>query len=230
MAIAVKMFPAASLVGAAKRRPWLTWGSAALTVAVSYVPFLIQSSSSVFGYLPGYLREERYDDGARFGLIDLVLPEVAAPFAAVAVLAVTAIVVARRSDPDRPWNAALTMTGVLLLVMAPNYPWYSLLLVVLVVLDGRIEWLAVSLAGYGLYFTWTLGITDGQIRAVHQGGYGLALAVVVATAAVRRLRRGRGQAGATGSPADRQAWKPPTTSVARDKPRSSNDAAARLEA
>ncbi|GAA4984555.1 hypothetical protein GCM10023205_63340 [Yinghuangia aomiensis] len=187
-AIAVKMFPAAALVGASKRKPWHTWGAAVLTVAGAYVPYLLASGSAVVGYLPGYLREERYDDGARFGLLDLALPEAVAPFAAVAVLAATAALVARRSDPDRPWSAALTMTGVLLLVMAPNYPWYALLLVALVVLDGRVEWLAVGLAGYALYFTWLLYLTEGQIRAVHQGAYGLATAAVVGAAWLRRRR------------------------------------------
>ncbi|MDI2132605.1 glycosyltransferase 87 family protein [Yinghuangia seranimata] len=187
-AIATKMFPAASLVGAARRRPWLTWGTAAATVLLSYVPYLLISGSAVIGYLPGYLKEEDYNDGARFGLLDLVLPEAATPFAAVAVLVVTAVVVSRRSDPDRPWHAALTMTGTLLLVLAPNYPWYSLILVALVVLDGRAEWLAVGLAGYALYFTWMLGITDTQMAAVHHIAYGAALAVVVSTAALRGRR------------------------------------------
>ncbi|MGR7003089.1 hypothetical protein ACU686_42470 [Yinghuangia aomiensis] len=78
-AIAVKMFPAAALVGASKRKPWHTWGAAVLTVAGAYVPYLLASGSAVVGYLPGYLREERYDDGARFGLLDLALPEAVAP-------------------------------------------------------------------------------------------------------------------------------------------------------
>lgn len=231
-AVAVKMFPAAALIGTARRRPLLTGGVAALTVVLSYVPFVLMSGSAVVGYLPGYLREERYDDGARFGLLGLVMPEAATPYAAVAVLVAAAVLIARRSDPDRPWSAALTMTGTMLLVLTPTYPWYALLLVALVVLDGRAEWLAVGLAGYGIYFTWTMGLTDPQIRAVHRGAYALALLVVLAAAAVRRYRRRGLDPGqsATGSPAARQAWKPPITSVARKSPRSSSDTAARLEA
>ncbi|NUU26142.1 MAG: DUF2029 domain-containing protein [Streptomycetaceae bacterium] len=236
-AVAVKMFPAASLIGAARRRPLVTGGAAVLTVAVSYVPYLLMSGSSVLGFLPGYLHEEHYDDGARFGLLAAVLPDAATPYAAVAVLIAAAAVIGRRADPDRPWAPALTMTGVMLLVLAPNYPWYALLLVALAALDGRVEWLAVGLAGYGPYFTWEMGLTEAQIRVVHQVSYAAALAVVAGTAAVRAYRRRRKDFRAsgkpqdtTGSPAARHAWNPPTTSVARDSPRSSSDAAARLDA
>jgi hypothetical protein len=236
-AVAVKMFPAAALIGAARRRPLVTGAAAAATVAVSYLPYLLMSGSSVLGYLPGYLREERYDDGARFGLVAAVLPDVVTPGAAVALLIAAAVLVGRRADPDRPWSPALTMTGVMLLVLAPNYPWYALLLVALVALDGRVEWLAVGLAGYGPYLTWGMGLTAGQTQAVHRASYAAALAVVAGAATVRAYRR-RSRSGAgtgsgqdtTGSPAARHAWKPPTTSVARESPRSSSDAAARLDA
>ncbi|WTW95165.1 DUF2029 domain-containing protein [Streptomycetaceae bacterium NBC_01309] len=230
-AVAVKMFPAASLIGSARRRPLLTGGVAVLTVAVTYVPYLLMSGSAVVGYLPGYLREERYDDGARFGLLGLVLPEPATPYAALAVLLAAAVLIGRRADPDRPWGAALTMTGTLLLVLTPNYPWYALLLVALVVLDGRAEWMAVGLAGYAVYFTWFTGVPAERIRLVHQTAYAAAFLVVAGAAAVRAYRRrtDRDQSS-TGSPSARQAWKPPTMSVARTSPRSSSDAAARLDA
>jgi len=104
-------------------------------------------------------------------------------------LLVAAVLIGRRSDPDRPWGAALTMTGTLLLVLTPNYPWYALLLVALVVLDGRAEWLAVGLAGYGIYFTWTMGLTAEQIRTVHQSSYAAALVTVVAATAIRACPR-----------------------------------------
>jgi hypothetical protein len=43
------------------------------------------------------------------------------------------------------------LTGTALLLVSPNYPWYSLLVVGLVALDGRWEWLTVTLAGTVLY-------------------------------------------------------------------------------
>lgn len=49
--------------------------------------------------------------------------------------------------PRQPWRGALLLTGTALLLLSPNYPWYSLFVVALVALDGRWEWLTVNLAG-----------------------------------------------------------------------------------
>jgi hypothetical protein len=52
------------------------------------------------------------------------------------------------SPPDRPWQGALMMTAAALAVATPHYQWYSLLLVMLVALDGRPEWLAFAAGAY----------------------------------------------------------------------------------
>lgn len=227
-AVATKMLPAAALAGGLRRAPVRLLGSAVLTVLLVYLPHVLAVGPAVLGYLPGYLEEERYDDGARFGLLGLVLPTGLTPYAAVVVLIVLAVVVAARADPDRPWQGALTLTGGMLFVLTPAYPWYALLVVALVALDGRRpEWLALGPAGYVLYLTWGLELSPGQIRATHQLGYGVALLCVLGAALCRRLRPA---AGTTGRPAAFQAWKPPIRSVASDSPRSTSDAAARLEA
>ncbi|MYW00095.1 DUF2029 domain-containing protein, partial [Streptomyces sp. SID3343] len=227
-AAATKMFPALAAAGGLRRNPVRLIGAAVLTVAGVYLPHVLAAGTDVLGYLPGYLKEERYDDGARFGLLGLVLPTELTPYAAVAVLAALALVVVCRGDPDRPWHAALTLTGGLLFVLTPAYPWYALLVVALVALDGkRWEWLALGPAGYALYLTWGFELTAEQVRAVHQGGYGAALALVLGTALYRRLRPA---AGTTGRPAAFHAWKPPIRSVASDSPTSSSEAAARLDA
>ncbi|WP_310726428.1 hypothetical protein [Streptomyces sp. N2A] len=70
---------------------------------------------------------------------------------AVVLLALTALYVWWRGDPARPWRGALVLTGTTLLLVSPSYPWYSLLVVGLVALDGRWEWLTVTLAGTVLY-------------------------------------------------------------------------------
>jgi len=61
---------------------------------------------------------------------------------------VSGLAVLRFSDPDRPWRGAVVMTGVALAVTTPSYQWYAILLVMLVVLDGRPEWLAFAAGGY----------------------------------------------------------------------------------
>ncbi|WP_063794408.1 hypothetical protein, partial [Kitasatospora sp. MBT63] len=197
-AVAVKLVPAVALPGALSgtlaRRPrprdLLLPATALLTVAASYLPYLLLSGGGVLGYLPGYLREEGYDrtEVDRFGLLRLVLPSALAPYAAALVLLAVALYVLRRGDPHRPWGGALLVTGTALLLAAPNYPWYALLVVALVALDGRWEWLAVPAAGAALY----LGGGDLQ-----QPAYGAALLAVLAGAAVRRRRRVNGRADAT---------------------------------
>ena len=49
-------------------------------------------------------------------------------------MVVLAAAVARRTDPRRPWSGALVLTGTGLAIAGITYPWYPLLLVVLVAL------------------------------------------------------------------------------------------------
>ncbi|MFE0464953.1 hypothetical protein ACFW1A_37440 [Kitasatospora sp. NPDC058965] len=191
-AVAAKLLPGLALPGALSgllsRRPTrhevLLVGSALGAFALAYLPYVLASGTSVLGYLPGYLREEGYDQGHidRFGLLRLVLPDRLAPWAAALVLAAVVVRVLRRGDPYRPWAGALLVTGTALLLVAPGYPWYGLLVVALVALDGRWEWLAVPAAGQALYLTGS--------QAAQQIGYGTALCVVLLVPLLRqRLAR-----------------------------------------
>ncbi|MFF7992672.1 hypothetical protein ACFZDG_23115 [Kitasatospora xanthocidica] len=192
-AVAAKLLPALALPGALSgllaRRPdrndALLLGSALGAFALSYLPYVVASGTSVLGYLPGYLREEGYEQGHidRFGLLRLVLPDRLLPWAAALVLAVVVGAVLRRGDPHRPWAGALLVTGTALLLVAPSYPWYGLLVVAMVALDGRWEWLAVPAAGQALY------LTGGQ--EAQQLSYGTALCAVLLVPLLRRRRTGR---------------------------------------
>jgi hypothetical protein len=148
LAVATKMTPI--LAGpAVLRRRWITVvASAASAFTVVYVPHLIAVGSKVIGFLPGYLQQEGYDNGTRFGIIDLVAGGHTAIVIAVAVLGVTGLLVLRFADPDQPWRGAVVMTAAALAVATPHYQWYALLLVMLVALDGRPEWLAFAAGGY----------------------------------------------------------------------------------
>ncbi|MEV4561859.1 glycosyltransferase 87 family protein [Kitasatospora sp. NPDC049285] len=191
-ATAVKLLPALALPGALSgvlaRRPTradgLLLASAAGAFALAYLPYLLASGPAVLGYLPGYLREEGYDQGHldRFGLLRLVLPDALAPAAAALLLGAVVLRVLRRGDPDRPWHGALQVSGTALLLAAPGYPWYGLLVVALAALDGGWEWLAVPAAGQLLYLA---GGSD-----VQQLAYGGALVIVLAAAAARRRAAG----------------------------------------
>lgn len=188
-AAATKLLPTLALPGALSgllaRRPTgkdlLLAATALGTFAAAYLPYVVLSGTGVLGYLPGYLREEGYEQGhlERFGLLRALLPERWAPWAAALVLAAVVLRVLRHGDPARPWRGALLVTGTALLLVAPSYPWYGLLVVALVALDGRWEWLAVPAAGQVLYLT---GGEDAQRAA-----YGAALVWVLAVP----LARGR---------------------------------------
>ncbi|RKT20089.1 uncharacterized protein DUF2029 [Streptomyces sp. 1114.5] len=192
-AVAAKLLPALALPGAlsglAARRPTrndlLLVVSVLGTFALAYLPYVVASGTSVLGYLPGYLREEGYEQGHidRFGLLRLLLPDPLLVWAAAAVLAVVVVRVLRRGDPQRPWSGALLVTGTALLLLAPSYPWYGLLVVALVALDGRWEWLAVPCAGQALY------LTGGQ--TAQQLSYGAALCVVLLVPLLRHRRTAR---------------------------------------
>ena len=148
LAIATKLIPALT-VPAVLRRRWVTVCVAAGSAFVAvYIPHVIAVGSRVIGFLPGYLQQEGYTSGTRFGIIGLFLTGRAAIAAAVLVLAVVALAVLWFADPDQPWRGAVVMTAAALAVATPHYQWYALLLVMLVALDGRPEWLAFAAGGY----------------------------------------------------------------------------------
>ncbi|MEU8433527.1 glycosyltransferase 87 family protein [Streptomyces sp. NPDC029216] len=193
-AIATKLMPAVVLPGALSgvrrvRDAAAVLLPAAAFAALSYLPYVLLSHGSVFGYLGGYVREEGYGDasaGARYALLRLVLPDAWALPVLAAVIAGICLFVMWRGDPGRPWSGALTVTGWAFVLLTPGYSWYALLPVALVALDGRGEWLGVALAGAAVY---VLGPSLGYRPALSSLAYGAAAALVLVTALVRRRLR-----------------------------------------
>ena len=94
-------------------------------------------------------------------------------------------------DPGRPWEGALYMTAAALAVATPSYQWYSLLLVMLVALDGRPEWLAFAAGGYYAAEP-SIGRYTVPYRLHLAVAYGVPVLVVAAGWLVRRALAGRG--------------------------------------
>jgi hypothetical protein len=189
LAVATKLIPALALPGAMagllrrghrpRPRDLLVPAVALLTFLLCYLPYVLASGLGVIGYLPGYLQEEGYDQGTRFALLNLLgLPSRLLPALVAAILLASVLAVLRRGDPDRPWRGALLVVGTALFLSAPGYPWYSLLVVGLVVLDGRWEWLGLPAAAASMV---VLG------GGAQQPAYTAALCLVLAGAAVRTL-------------------------------------------
>jgi hypothetical protein len=131
------------------RRRWFTVAAAASSAFIAvYVPHLLAVGSKVIGFLPGYLQQENYASGTRYGIIGLFVTGPLASAMAVLILAAVALAVLQFGDPERPWQGALVMTAAALAVTTPHYQWYALLLVMLVAFDGRPEWLAFAAGAY----------------------------------------------------------------------------------
>ncbi|WP_328726754.1 glycosyltransferase 87 family protein [Streptomyces sp. NBC_00259] len=200
-ATATKLLPAVLLPGALSGvRRWRDAAAVVLpavaVVVLAYLPYVLVSEGSVLGYLTGYVEEEGYGDASarsRYALLRLVLPDGwAAPAVAVLMLCAVAYVLLR-GDPRRPWRGALLVTGTAFLLLTPGYSWYALLLVALVALDGRWEWLGVAMAGAAKYVT---GQSGGDPYVITATAYAIAAGAVLAGCALRRVRRSPGHEGA----------------------------------
>ncbi|MFE3560530.1 glycosyltransferase 87 family protein [Streptomyces sp. NPDC059193] len=191
-AIATKLMPAVVLPGALAgvrrvRDAAVVLLPAAAFAALAYLPYVLLSHGSVFGYLGGYVEEEGYDDpsaASRYSLLRLVLPDTWVFPVLITVVAGVCVYVMRRGDQQRPWSGALLVTGWSFALLTPGYPWYALLLVALVALDGRWEWLGIALAGAAVYL---LGPRFGYQATLSSVAYGAAAALVL-TATAMRLR------------------------------------------
>ena len=182
VATLVKLYPAllglALVVAAGRRaRPWVTRvvGAAGGVVALAYLPHVVAVGPKVIGYLPGYLKEEHYDQGARYLLAGLLrLP--AGPTGVLAFAGLAAVagwVLVRR--PPAPEAAALLLGG-LLLAVTPVQPWYAVTLLAVATVAARPAWAAVALAGYPYFFAVILD--SPHAASIGRLSYGLALAVV----------------------------------------------------
>ncbi|MFB7056052.1 hypothetical protein ACFCXT_23400 [Streptomyces vinaceus] len=169
---------------------------AAAFAVLSYLPYVLLSHGSVFGYLSGYVEEEGYDDasaGSRYSLLRLVLPDTwAFPVLRVIVAAVSvsvSVYVMWRGDPQRPWSGALLVTECSFVLLTPGYSWYVLLLISLVALDGCREWLGIPLGGTAVH---VLAPTLHFQPSLSNIACGTAVALVLVMTRVRRRAKARG--------------------------------------
>jgi hypothetical protein len=179
----IKLYPAVlglafvAAVGVRRRAPLVRlMGGAAAVVVLGYLPHVATVGLRVLGYLPGYLREERYAEGGRYLLAGLFgLP--AGPTAVVAAAGVAAAagwVLLRR--PDVPRGCAV-LVGALLLAITPVQPWYAVILLAVAAVAVRPAWSAVAVAGYPYFFAVILD--SPHAVAIGRVSFGLALVAVV---------------------------------------------------
>jgi len=145
-AIAAKLIPVIGAPALLRRQPWKIVVASVAVFLVLYVPYILASGIKVLGYLPRYLGEEGYDDGSRFALLTTVFHGGGAIVVALVLLLILAVLVWRKTDPTNPWLGQVVMIGLTLLIVSPRYPWYALLLVPMIAMSGRWEWMVVPLA------------------------------------------------------------------------------------
>lgn len=181
-AIATKLYPGLLLV-AAGRRPIRVLGAAAAVVVIGYLPHLFAVGSGVVGYLPDYLNEESYQSGNRYALLGLLVGKTAASYLAPTVLVAGLGWLWWRADRRGPELTALVAMGLFLLVTTPAYPWYSLILIALVAMTERPEWLGVAFAPALSYFAPDVGWNQSAGLTV---GYASGALLLLALTARRR--------------------------------------------
>jgi hypothetical protein len=194
LGIATKVTPVL-VMPAVLRRGWLLISASAVTaISLVYAPHVMAVGRKIIGFLPGYLKQEGYSTGNGFSVIGLFFHGKLATAAAVVILGVIAMAIIRFGDPDQPWRGGVLMTAAALVVCTPRLQWYAILLVMLVALDGRPEWLAIAAGGYL--------VSDTHLRiegiAIHDPrllGYGGGAAIAGACAVVRYLLTHRAGVG-----------------------------------
>ena len=156
IALAAVAKPFAVLALPACWRPW-DWRAPALAVAIAaacYAPYLAVGFG-VIGFLPGYVSEERIDDGSDnwpLNIVRLLIgahPGDAVVYFALAGVVVGGLALAVAFRKDRTPDIVLGDTAMLLLVflllLSPKYPWYFLAIMPFVALrGGALPW-AVSI-------------------------------------------------------------------------------------
>jgi hypothetical protein len=183
LALATKLTPIFTFPGVLKRAWQHILVAAGAATVIVYAPHVMAVGSKVIGFFPGYLQQQGYSSGTGYAIIALFVHGKLASLAAFIVMGIVGLAVLRYSNPDRPWRGGVVMMAAALAVGTPEFEWYSMLLVVLVALDGRAEWLALCAGAYLANdgrLSATLAVPDNRVV-----GYGGGLAIALAVTLVR---------------------------------------------
>src|SRR6185437_5048044 len=112
---------------------WKMPAAAAAAILVAYLPVL-GAGRAVFGFLPGYAKEEGLLKGSGFFLWN-VMRSVAPPigdtgavpyllFAAAAIAALAVYVLSRDKSGDQYIGSAAALAVAATILLSPHYPWY----------------------------------------------------------------------------------------------------------
>jgi hypothetical protein len=142
----------------ATRRVMLAFGG---TVVLAYLPY-VGAGSLIFGYLPGYLKEEGFvHSGSRYFLLELARNVVNVPsivYSAVAALILFGFglwtIIRSRQRAEDTIKYALGMIGAFLILSSPRFSWYFAGLIPFLCFIPRTSWFYLSGACVFLYLLW----------------------------------------------------------------------------
>jgi hypothetical protein len=198
----VKFFPAIIFPALYRRWDWKMPAAAAATVLAAYLPFL-GAGSGVFGFLPGYVREEGLNSGSGFFLWNLLtsvappLGELGVviylPLAAAAIASLAIYVLLRDKTADHCIAAAAALALAATLLLSPHYPWYFVWIVPFLCFAPYPSVLYLTIASPLLYFVPGGPDPHGTRMAVESALYG----PFAALAALELWHRRAARAGAS---------------------------------
>jgi hypothetical protein len=193
LAMATKLTPAFVIPATLKRGWWSILSAVVAATFIVYLPHVVAVGRHIVGFFPMYLQQQGYSNGTGYEIIALLVQGKLASVVAFAVLGLVALAVLRYSNPDEPWRGAVYMVAAALVVGTPQFEWYSMLLVMLVALDGRWEWLALSAGAYLANDPWITATRYIDYNRLWGYGGGLVVALVITGIRYLRARRGTGQ-------------------------------------
>ncbi|HUN34214.1 MAG TPA: glycosyltransferase family 87 protein [Trebonia sp.] len=199
LALATKLTPAFLMPSTLKRGWGSILGAAGTVTFLVYLPHVLAVGRHIVGFFPTYLQEQGYSSGTGYEILALLVRGKLASVVAFALLGLVALAVLRYSHPDQPWRGAIYMMAAALVIGTPQFEWYSMLLVMLVVLDGRWEWLALPAGAYlsNDPFITSTTLIDYNRQVGYAGG--LVVALVITGLRYLHARRDRGTGTRTGT-------------------------------
>ena len=168
----VKFFPLVLSPAIYKSWTWKTPLVFTITILVAYVPYLSVGPRAVFGYLPGYAKEEGLLTGSQFYVLSLARKLIGANvptasfiiFAVVLIGAIAAWALFREQKRDSDLiNAALLATSVTV-IFAPHFSWYFAWLVPFLCFRPHLSLFYLTAASFILYGTWLEDTPDQMFK------------------------------------------------------------------
>ena len=157
VAVLFKLYPLVLLPALWRRGDWRMPAALATTIGAGYLPYS-GAGRGVVGFLPGYLREEGLESGARYWLLQVAQglgaqlhPAVYVVPVAVALAALAGWVSLRRRPRDDFAGASLLLASAAVLAFSPHYPWYFAWLLPLAALATSVPVLLLGVLAFLLY-------------------------------------------------------------------------------